>query len=29
MNDALAEVRKTNITHEDKTQITRPNSRSL
>ena len=29
MNDALAEVRKSNITHEDTTQIIRPNSRGL
>ena len=29
MTDALTEVRKSNITHEDKTQIIRPNIRGL
>ena len=29
MTDALAEVRKSKITHEDTTQVTRPNSRGF
>ena len=29
MTDALKEVRKSNVTHEDTTQVTRPNSKGL
>ena len=29
MSDALKEVRKSKVTHEDTTQVTRPNSRGL
>ena len=29
MSDALAEVRKSKVTHADTTQVTRPNSKVL
>ena len=29
MSDALKEVRKSNVTHADTTQVTRPNSKGL
>ena len=29
MEDALKEVRKSNVTHSDTTQVTRPNSKGL